>query len=228
VQFTIARSSFICTDKNNIKCSLKLCYVQFHLSLKWISQDKNDRISTEEHLWDVSVLVDRFGFLLAFASFWHLSPHLFYVLHHHIAVPATEWSCHILIKCYYSCCAVYKKVGWQLMLVSLHTWYSCNIVTVMIITVTTITGQFNCFLVIVSVEIERIFLTLVFPANHLTSTAKAKTTNNNQIITKTQTRSKQNQTFNPTFTPFSQKTNSGLTKIYGSQSPMNDAAKHKL
>jgi len=101
----------------------KLSRVQLHSCLKGVSQDKNDRISTEEHLGDVAVFVDRFGFLFAFASFWYFSPHLFYILHYHIAVPATKWSCNILNVIKTLLLNTEQNAGWQLMVLSIQIWY---------------------------------------------------------------------------------------------------------
>merc|ERR1711865_705111 len=42
--------------------------------------------STQEHLTDVSVLVDRLGLLCTLPCFRHLRPHLLHVLQHHVAV----------------------------------------------------------------------------------------------------------------------------------------------
>jgi len=37
-----------------------------------IPKNNDDRISTEEHLADESILVDWLGLFLSFTSFWHL------------------------------------------------------------------------------------------------------------------------------------------------------------
>lgn len=56
------------------------------LLLHRVSQHEDDRISSQEHLRDESVLVDRLGLLLALAGLRLLGPHLLHVLEDHVAV----------------------------------------------------------------------------------------------------------------------------------------------
>ena len=50
-----------------------------------ILQHKDDGITTQEHLGDVTIFVDRLR-LLSFARLRDLVPHFFHVLQHHVAV----------------------------------------------------------------------------------------------------------------------------------------------
>ena len=61
---------------------------------KPVLQDRDDQVPTQEHLGEAAVLVDRLG-LFALAAFGDLSPHLFHILQHHVAVPVSKYS-HIL------------------------------------------------------------------------------------------------------------------------------------
>lgn len=51
-----------------------------------VPKDKYHRVSTQKHLANISVLVDRPGFLLSLARLGRLRPHFLHVLEHHIAV----------------------------------------------------------------------------------------------------------------------------------------------
>ena len=51
-----------------------------------VPQHNDDRVSPEEHLGDVPVLIHRFRLLLPFATLGDLRPHLLHVLQHHVTV----------------------------------------------------------------------------------------------------------------------------------------------
>lgn len=61
---------------------------------EWVPQDHDDQVTTQEHLGDVAVLVDQLG-LFALATLGDLSPHLFHIQQHQLAVSASRYS-HIL------------------------------------------------------------------------------------------------------------------------------------
>ena len=70
------------------------CVVVLLARCEWVSEDEDDRVSAQEHLGDVAVLVDGLRLLLALAHLWHLSPHLLHVLQHHVAVSADTHTQH--------------------------------------------------------------------------------------------------------------------------------------
>lgn len=67
-----------------------------------VSQHYNHRVSSQEHLGDVTVLVYWFGLLLALATLGNFCPHLLHILQDHVAVSALrrEYKCMQLTKKY--------------------------------------------------------------------------------------------------------------------------------
>jgi len=55
--------------------------------LERIPEHQDHRVSTQKHLGDESVLVDRLGLLLSLPSLWNLCPHFLHILQHHVTVP---------------------------------------------------------------------------------------------------------------------------------------------
>lgn len=51
-----------------------------------VSEHQYDRVASEEHLTDISVLVHRPGLLYSLAWLGHLRPHFLHVLQHHVAM----------------------------------------------------------------------------------------------------------------------------------------------
>ncbi len=58
---------------------------------KRVSKDQDNRITTEEHFWDVSVLVHRLRLLLSLPCTGHFSPHLLNILKYHVAMPEIQY-----------------------------------------------------------------------------------------------------------------------------------------
>ena len=58
-----------------------------------VSQDKNHRVTAQEHFADVSFFVDGLSLRFALARLGHLSPNLLNILEHHITMA---------VKCFYS------------------------------------------------------------------------------------------------------------------------------
>lgn len=54
---------------------------------EWVSQHHDDRITSQEHLWDVAIFVHWLWFFLSFAALGHLCPHFFHILQNHITMP---------------------------------------------------------------------------------------------------------------------------------------------
>lgn len=58
------------------------------LTLHWIFQHQYDRVTSQKHLWYVSVFVDWLGFLFSLVCLWNFSPHFLDILQNHITVSA--------------------------------------------------------------------------------------------------------------------------------------------
>ena len=60
---------------------------------EWVPEDEDDRVSTQEHLRNVTILVDWLRLLLALPLLGNLCPHLLHILQHHVAVSANINQC---------------------------------------------------------------------------------------------------------------------------------------
>lgn len=59
----------------------------FRLHNRWITEDQNDRVSSQEHFTDDPILVHRLHLLLSLARSRDFSPHLGDIFQYHVAVP---------------------------------------------------------------------------------------------------------------------------------------------
>jgi len=82
---------YLCPKRSSPICA---CFFKPHLSssesksgLLRIPQHQNNGVATKKHLANEAILVHRSGLVLSLACFGNLSPHFFYVLEHHIAMP---------------------------------------------------------------------------------------------------------------------------------------------
>lgn len=55
-----------------------------------ISQHDDDRVTPQEHLRNITILVHWLRLLLPLPALWNFRPHLFHVLQDHVAMPKTE------------------------------------------------------------------------------------------------------------------------------------------
>ena len=53
---------------------------------EWVSEDQDDRIPSEEHLGDETILVDWFTLLLALPCLRDLHPHLLHIFQDHVTM----------------------------------------------------------------------------------------------------------------------------------------------
>ena len=51
-----------------------------------ITQNKNNRISSQKHFADIPILIDRTSFLRSLASLWNFCPHFLHIFQNHVAV----------------------------------------------------------------------------------------------------------------------------------------------
>lgn len=77
----------MCAADSIHSCAAFFAVVAADGRLGWIPKDDDHGITSEEHLRDEAILVDRLCFLLAFPFLRILSPELLDILQDHVAVP---------------------------------------------------------------------------------------------------------------------------------------------